>query len=247
MVVLAEERRARTSRPSSCRGPPAAARALRHADRLARRARVGAPRRPAAPSSPRGCTRPTASRALLRRLRVLNFAGRLLDDPRRDRPRRDRGRARARRRSRTWVARPEVEAALRADMRGRALAVARLARAGLQARRPARASAATRARATSSSAPPPPPADWPTAGRVDLPGFRPVEAYEAAIANLAPELTRRPDPGVGRRGARLGRHAARHRRGRRRRATATSPTCARSSPASARFEPVGGDGYWSLA
>ena len=40
----------------------------------------------------------------------------------------------------------------------------------------------------------PPPADWPTASRVDLPGFRPVEAYEAAIANLAPELTRRPDP-----------------------------------------------------
>ena len=30
--------------------------------------------------------------------------------------------------------------------------------------------------------------------RVDLPGFRPVEAYEAAIANLAPELTRREDP-----------------------------------------------------
>ena len=39
-----------------------------------------------------------------------------------------------------------------------------------------------------------PPEDWPTANRVDLPGFRPVEAYEAAIANLAPELTRRPDP-----------------------------------------------------
>src|SRR3954447_22533025 len=39
-----------------------------------------------------------------------------------------------------------------------------------------------------------PPAAWPTANRVDLPGFRPVEAYEAAIANLAPELTREPDP-----------------------------------------------------
>ena len=37
-------------------------------------------------------------------------------------------------------------------------------------------------------------ADWPTADRVDLPGFRPVEAYEAALANIAPELTRRPDP-----------------------------------------------------
>jgi hypothetical protein len=28
-----------------------------------------------------------------------------------------------------------------------------------------------------------------------LPGFNPVEAYEAAIANLAPELVRRPKPG----------------------------------------------------
>jgi predicted DsbA family dithiol-disulfide isomerase len=28
-----------------------------------------------------------------------------------------------------------------------------------------------------------------------IPGFNPVEVYEAAIANLAPELTRRPEPG----------------------------------------------------
>jgi hypothetical protein len=40
----------------------------------------------------------------------------------------------------------------------------------------------------------PPPADWDTAGRVDLPGHRPVEAYETALANLAPELRRRRDP-----------------------------------------------------
>ena len=39
-----------------------------------------------------------------------------------------------------------------------------------------------------------PPEDWPTANRVDLPGYRPIEAYETAIANLAPELTRAPDP-----------------------------------------------------
>jgi predicted DsbA family dithiol-disulfide isomerase len=31
--------------------------------------------------------------------------------------------------------------------------------------------------------------DWP---RFDVPGFQPVEVYEAAIANLAPELERRP-------------------------------------------------------
>ena len=60
-----------------------------------------------------------------------------------------------------------------------------------------------------------PPADWPTASRVDLPGFRPVEAYEAAIANLAPELTRRSDPDSVERGARVGGHADRDRRGRR--------------------------------
>src|SRR3954470_21731280 len=33
---------------------------------------------------------------------------------------------------------------------------------------------------------------WP---RFDVPGFQPVEVYEAAIANLAPELERRPAPG----------------------------------------------------
>ncbi|HSP72299.1 MAG TPA: hypothetical protein VLN26_08020, partial [Gaiellaceae bacterium] len=31
-------------------------------------------------------------------------------------------------------------------------------------------------------------------GPVTIPGFNPVEAYEAAIANLAPELVRRPKP-----------------------------------------------------
>jgi predicted DsbA family dithiol-disulfide isomerase len=34
----------------------------------------------------------------------------------------------------------------------------------------------------------------PGAGPVTVPGFNPVEAYETAIANLAPELTRRPKP-----------------------------------------------------
>jgi hypothetical protein len=31
---------------------------------------------------------------------------------------------------------------------------------------------------------------------LSLPGFNPVEAYEAAIASLAPELERRPRPGA---------------------------------------------------
>ena len=107
-------------------------------------------------------------------------------------------------------------------------------------------SAATPARPTSCCATRTPPADWPTARRVDLPGFRPVEAYEAAIANLAPELTRRPDPETVARGARVGRHAAGDRRGRRRDATARSRTCAASSPAARASTPVGVDGYWSL-
>jgi len=34
----------------------------------------------------------------------------------------------------------------------------------------------------------------PDGGHASLPGFQPVEAYEAAIANLAPELGRRPRP-----------------------------------------------------
>jgi hypothetical protein len=92
----------------------------------------------------------------------------------------------------------------------------------------------------------PTPADWQTAERVDLPGFRPVEAYEAAIANLAPELTRRPDPERAEEvlawaGIPLG-------------TAEVAAVCDREIAdvraelaRFARFEPVGGDGYWSLA
>ena len=86
----------------------------------------------------------------------------------------------------------------------------------------------------------PPPEDWPTANRVDLPGFRPVEAYEAAIANLAPELTRRADPEDADDGARVGRDAARDGRGRRGRATGRWPTSARSSAAPRGSRPSAG-------
>ena len=48
--------------------------------------------------------------------------------------------------------------------------------------------------------------------RFALPGFHPVEAYEAAIANVAPELTRRAEAGVGRGAAGVGGRAARDRR-----------------------------------
>ena len=130
--------------------------------------------------------------ALLRRLRVLCFAGLRLDDP--DviaRAATEAGIDPAE--LERWTGEPDTEAALRADMRA--------------ARSP---SPASRAQDYKLGGPPeerrytcpsyelerttPAPADWPTAERVDLPGYRPVEAYETAIANLAPELERRPDP-----------------------------------------------------
>jgi hypothetical protein len=188
---------------------------------------------------------PEREAAMLRRLRVLNFAGELLDDS-------DTLEMAAEQAGlpvaelAQWAAAPEVEAALQADMRA--------------ARSP---SPASRAQDYKLGGPPeerrytcpsyelerssPPPEDWPTAGRVDLPGFRPIEAYEAALANLAPELTRRPDPEdvetvLEWAGMPL--------------ATAeVAAVCDRDVPdvraelarAAARFEPVGGDGYWSLA
>jgi 2-hydroxychromene-2-carboxylate isomerase len=180
--------------------------------------------------------------ALLRRLRVLCFSGAALDDPEVI--------ARAATEAgidpgvlRDWTAEDEVEAALRADMRA--------------ARSP---SPASRAQDYKLGGPPeerrytcpsyelertaPGRADWPTADRVDLPGFRPVEAYEAAIANLAPELTRRPDPESAAEvlawaGVPL--------------ATVEVAAVMDREPADvrgelargARFEPVGVDGYWS--
>jgi hypothetical protein len=91
----------------------------------------------------------------------------------------------------------------------------------------------------------PPPADWPTARRVDLPGFRPVEAYEAAIANLAPELTRRPDPvSVEEVLAWAGMPLA---------TAEVAAVCDREIAdvrgelaRAARFEPIGIDGYWFI-
>jgi predicted DsbA family dithiol-disulfide isomerase len=180
---------------------------------------------------------------LLRRLRVLAFAGLALDDPATI--------ARAATEAGidpgeldAWVRAPEVEEALRADMRA-----ARSPSPASRAQDYKLGGPAEERRYTCPSyelertnEPPP---DWPTAGRVDLPGFRPVEAYEAAIANLAPELTRRPDPESAE--AVLAWAAM---------PLATAEVAAvrdREIPDVreelghvARFEPVGGDGYWSL-
>jgi hypothetical protein len=135
---------------------------------------------------------PDREAPLLRRLRVLQFSALDIDvqdtiDRAASEALIEPGELRA------WTADPEVEVVLEADKRA--------------ARSP---SPASQAQDYKLGGPPEarrytcpsyelirvsePPADWPTASRVDLPGYRPVEAYEAALANIGPELIRRPDP-----------------------------------------------------
>ena len=187
---------------------------------------------------------PEREAALLRRLRVLYFAGEPIDDS--DTLELAAGQAGLPvDELAEWAAAAEVEAAMRADMAA--------------ARSP---SPASRAQDYKLGGPPEerrytcpsyelirvtaPPADWSTAGRVDLPGYRPVEAYETAIANLAPELIRRPDPesasdvltwaGVPLATAEVAAVCDRE-------IADVRPELARA----AHFEPVASDGYWSAA
>ena len=135
---------------------------------------------------------PEREEAMLRRLRVLNFAGELLDDS-------DTLELAAEQAGlpveelAAWADAPEVEAAMRADMRA-----SRTPSPASRAQDYKLGGPAEERRYTCPSyeliRSAPAPEDWHTAQRVDLPGFRPVEAYEAAIANIAPELARRPDP-----------------------------------------------------
>jgi hypothetical protein len=136
---------------------------------------------------------PDREAALLRRLRVLTFSGLALDDP-----------AVIERACtealiepeeiRAWVGNHDVEPVLRADMDA-----SRSPSPASRAQDYKLGGPAEQRRYTCPSYElirvVDPPEDWPTASRVDLPGFRPVEAYEAAIANIAPELVRAPDPG----------------------------------------------------
>jgi len=80
---------------------------------------------------------------------------------------------------------------------------------------------------------------------LDLPGFRPVEAYYAALANVAPDLERRRDPGGPIEVLEWAPYPL---------ATAeVAAICEADEPdiraelarSEARFTPVGGDGYWS--
>jgi predicted DsbA family dithiol-disulfide isomerase len=128
---------------------------------------------------------PHAEAALLRRLRVRTMAGGLLDDPALiAAAARDAGLDPVE--LERWCGEPEVGRALEED--------------AAAARAPAPA-----ARALDHKLGGPPGQRRYTAPSVELrrdghgepfvlPGFHPVEAYEAAIANLAPELLRRPVP-----------------------------------------------------
>jgi 2-hydroxychromene-2-carboxylate isomerase len=129
---------------------------------------------------------PARAEPLLRRLRVRVMLGGLLDDPELiAAAARDAGLEPAQ--LDEWCAHEDTEAALQADIEA-ARSPAPAARAldhklgGPKKRRRYTAPSYELARAGGA------------AGPVVVPGFNPVEAYEAAIANLAPELIRRPRP-----------------------------------------------------
>jgi predicted DsbA family dithiol-disulfide isomerase len=185
---------------------------------------------------------PDREAALLRRLRVLGMGGALLDDS----DTLEQAAAEAElpvKELAAYCAEPEVEDALREDM-----AAARTPSPASLAQEYKLAGGDGERRYTCPSyemfrdAGPHP--SWETAARVDLPGFRPIEAYETALANLAPELERRAAPSsvlevLAWAGMPL--------------ATAeVAAVCDREVPdvraelaRVARFAPVGGDGYWS--
>jgi predicted DsbA family dithiol-disulfide isomerase len=185
---------------------------------------------------------PDREAALLRRLRVLGMGGALLDDSDTlEQAAAEAGLPVAE--LAAYCAADEVEAALRADMAAaRAPSPASLAQ-DYKLGGPARARRYTCPSYEMLREAGPHPA-WETAARVDLPGFRPIEAYETALANLAPELVRRSDPdSVLEVLAWAGIPLA---------TVEVAAVCDREVPdvraelaRVARFAPVGGDGYWS--
>jgi 2-hydroxychromene-2-carboxylate isomerase len=181
---------------------------------------------------------PEAEELMLRELRVLAMAGELLDDS-------DTLEIAAERAGLSvaelaaYAAEPQVQAELEADM--------------AQARRPSPAALAQPDRMSDGRYTCPsyelirrgPPADGaPDIPRLDLPGFRPIAAYEAALANLAPDLERRADPESVREVVEWAPYPL---------ATAEiAAVCDREIPevraelarSRATFVPVGGDGFW---
>ena len=186
---------------------------------------------------------PHAEDAMLRHLRVLTMGGMYLDDS-------DTLEIAAERAGlpveelAAYAAEPEVQAALDADMaaarRPSPAALAQPDRLGgpADARRYTCPSyEMERVGQPTDTAPEVP--------RLDLPGFRPIEAYVAALANLAPDLDRREDPQDVAQVLAWAPYPL---------ATAEiAAVCEREIPdvrlelarSGARFEPVAGDGYWS--
>jgi hypothetical protein len=136
-----------------------------------------------------GLHAPELQESLLRRLRVRVMVGGLLDDPELiDGAARDAGLDPAR--LAEWCADANVEAALQAD-----IAAARSPRPTARALGHKLGGSREERRYTAPSYEI---ASADGTSVVTVPGFNPVEAYEVAIANLAPELERRPKPtGVG--------------------------------------------------
>jgi predicted DsbA family dithiol-disulfide isomerase len=180
---------------------------------------VGWPHDPDSAASIHACRAVVAARlrwpdreeALLRRLHVLAQAGELLDDS-------DTLELAAEQAGlpvaelAAFCAEPEVEEALRADMRRYTCPSYELLAGD---------------------------------ARVDLPGYRPTEAYESALANLEPALTRRADPKSVEAVLAWAPYPL---------ATAEiAAVCDREiadvrvelARGGARFDPVGGDGYWA--
>lgn len=178
---------------------------------------------------------PEREKPLLRRLRMLGMAGQLIDEPETiDRAARNVGLSPET--LREWMEEDDVRRALEEDM-----AAARSPSAAAQVMGHRLASTGHGQRYTCPSY-----QFRATDGRCfDIPGFRPVEAYEVAMANLGPQLDRRPAPEavddvLGWAGEPL--------------ATVEVAAVCQLEPEEAREElarvaehqPVGNDGYWTL-
>ncbi|HEY1568125.1 MAG TPA: DsbA family protein [Solirubrobacteraceae bacterium] len=128
---------------------------------------------------------PELEAAMLRALRVLHFSGRLLDEPATLAAAAERVGIDSADLD-VWLAEPETEMLLRQDMEE-----ARTPSPGALALAHKLAPTATGHRYTCPSYDLVRDEDG---ASLSVPGFQPVAAYEVAVANLAPEATRREDP-----------------------------------------------------
>jgi predicted DsbA family dithiol-disulfide isomerase len=134
---------------------------------------------------------PESERAVLRAVRVLHFSGELLDDPQTlDRAAREAGLDPAE--LERWSAASDTDAALAKDLRlARDPSPGAVALAHKLARNATGNGGAGGYRYTCPSYELRRESDG---ASLSAPGFQPAASYEVAIANLAPSLTRRPDP-----------------------------------------------------